>query len=184
MIPTTSHNARALRRVVAICTAKTDSYLCKALLPSIEVDITFWSKYNILLLYCYRNRECVIGDCNSVCKSLANCHRKGHLEVTKVLPYCLNTTVQRRSYPKCEVFKTGACGFGLKVCDNVPCGTIMVEYTGEVITSSECSDRMRGMKGTLVFSVMASFPSISHLYIIIGITQSTKTSTSLLWVED
>lgn len=156
MILTTSRSARALRKAVAICTARTDSSLCKALHPSIEIDINFLGKVNILLQYYYRNRECVSGECNSVCKSIANNHQKGHLEETKVLPYCLNTSVQRRSYPKCEVFKTGACGFGLKVCDNVPSGTIIVEYTGEVITSSECSDRMRGMKGTLLSSVMAN----------------------------
>jgi hypothetical protein len=152
VILTTSRSARALRKAVAICTARTDSSLCKALHPSIEIDINFLSMVNILLLYYYRNRECVIGDC----KSIANCHQKGYLEETKVLPYCLNTSVQRRSYPKCEVFKTDACGFGLKVSDNVPRGTIIVEYTGEVITSSECSDRMRGMKGMLIFSVMAN----------------------------
>jgi hypothetical protein len=155
VILTTSRSARALSKAVAICTARTDSSLCKALHPSIEIDINFLRKVKILLLCYYRDRECVIGDCNSVCKSNANCHQKGHLEVTKV-PYCLNTSVQRRSYPKCEVFKTGACGFGLKVCDNVPSGTIIVEYTGEVIPSSECSDRMRGMKGMLIFSVMAN----------------------------
>ena len=73
-----------------------------------------------------------------------------------MLPYCLNSSVQRRSYPKCEVFKTGSCGYGLKVLDDVLCGTIMVEYTGEVITSTECNDRMRGMKGMIFVIVVTN----------------------------
>ena len=82
-----------------------------------------------------------------------NSDKTNHLELNQVLPYCLNSSVQRRFYPKCEVFKTGSCGYGLKVCVDVTCGTVMMEYTGEVITSTECSDRMRGMKGMTLCTV-------------------------------
>lgn len=63
------------------------------------------------------------------------------------LPFCLNTSIQRASYPKCEIFRAGECGHGLRVCSDVPNRTILIEYTGEVITTRECNDRMKGMRG-------------------------------------
>jgi SET domain-containing protein len=41
-----------------------------------------------------------------------------------------------------EVFLTAHCGYGLRVCEDVPANTIIIEYTGEVITASECQARM------------------------------------------
>lgn len=147
MLPTTFLNARALGKMGAICIVRTDNYLCKSLLSPIELNGYFRIECVISLLPLTYNRECVIGDCNSVRHTDGNFDKTNNLELNQVLPYCLNSSIQRRFYPKCEVFKTGSCGYGLKVCVDVTCGTVMVEYTGEVITSSECSDRMRGMKG-------------------------------------
>lgn len=95
-------------------------------------------------------RECVIGNCPSTVENSS--HKRGCLKQTaseNVLS-CLNTCIQTRSYPPCEVFKTGSCGYGLKVGIDVSANTLLIEYTGEVITASECTDRMRGMKGLLL----------------------------------
>lgn len=93
------------------------------------------------------NRECVIGNCSSTDGNLSDMKSSCTQNVCESLSGCLNTSIQRRSYPPCEVFKAGLCGYGLKVCSDVCASTLIVEYTGEVITASECSDRMRGMKG-------------------------------------
>jgi hypothetical protein len=94
-------------------------------------------------------RECVIGNCPSTVENTAHrkdCHTQSD-KLSENLSSCLNTSIQTRSYPPCEVFQTGSCGYGLKVCSDVSASTLLIEYTGEVITASECSDRMRGMKG-------------------------------------
>jgi hypothetical protein len=75
--------------------------------------------------------ECCVGNCSSLNRTTSS--------------YCNNTSIQRRSYPATEVFNTGPCGYGLKVCVDIECDVVVVEYTGEVITASECSSRMYGM---------------------------------------
>lgn len=117
------------------------------------------------------NRECVTGDCPSLTREMRgeskefcgpcddrNSSYRGSASScsstdsnsnsggSKVL-YCSNTSIQRRSYPSSEVFKTGSCGYGLRISENIQIGTIVVEYTGEVITAAECIDRMTDMKG-------------------------------------
>ena len=60
--------------------------------------------------------------------------------------YCKNCVIQTRGFPSTEIYKTANCGYGLKVNELVPANTILIEYTGEVISSDECRNRMTGMK--------------------------------------
>ncbi len=56
--------------------------------------------------------------------------------------YCNNTVIQRKKYPKTEVFATEGRGYGLRLCDDVGANTILIEYLGEVITVAEGVERM------------------------------------------
>ena len=65
----------------------------------------------------------------------------------RLLP-CENTAIQTKRYPRTEVFDTGASGFGLRLLEDIPANTIIVEYLGEVISSEEMVERMRKYKKT------------------------------------
>ncbi len=56
--------------------------------------------------------------------------------------YCKNTVIQRKNYPKTEVFATEGRGYGLRLCEDVSANTILIEYLGEVITTAEGVERM------------------------------------------
>jgi len=56
--------------------------------------------------------------------------------------YCCNSSIQTRSFPRTEVFKTGDKGWAMRLLEDVEADTILVEYLGEVITETECLDRM------------------------------------------
>ena len=57
--------------------------------------------------------------------------------------YCANTAIQRRNFPKTEVYDPhNGCGFALRICEDVGPATILIEYLGEVITEDECNERM------------------------------------------
>ena len=58
--------------------------------------------------------------------------------------YCANTVIQRKAFPRTEVFGTPECGFGLRVLEDVTGGQILLEYLGEVITTDELHERMPG----------------------------------------
>lgn len=60
--------------------------------------------------------------------------------------YCKNCAMQERRYPVLQVFQSDLCGFGLKACQKCESGTVLAEYTGEVITSKECVRRMAEVK--------------------------------------
>lgn len=60
--------------------------------------------------------------------------------------FCKNCAMQERRYPVLQVFQSDLCGFGLKTCEKCDEGTILAEYTGEVITSKECVKRMAEVK--------------------------------------
>lgn len=112
------------------------------------------------------DRECVLDDCPSTAGNFSE-NTPGNVNQTpRKLSYCLNTCIQRKCYPKCEVFRAGYCGHGLRVCNDVPTRTILIEYTGEVITTKECNDRMRGMRGDRYRNVLHIFPSIRHLTVL------------------
>lgn len=116
-------------------------------------------------LCCINNRECAAGDCPSLpakmdfgsedfcrpCKNSRNNNLRGRSSngsgSSSTILFCANTSIQRISYPLSEVFKTGSCGYGLRISEDIEIGKVVVEYTGEVITAAECSERMKGMKG-------------------------------------
>ena len=57
--------------------------------------------------------------------------------------YCANTAIQRRNFPKTEVYDPhNGCGFALRVAEDVGPSTILIEYLGEVISEEECNERM------------------------------------------
>jgi hypothetical protein len=84
--------------------------------------------YYPLLSYDYLShyRECAVGNC----PTLLNNSSKASSKLDAKPLYCSNTSMQRKVYPKTEVFKTGLCGHGLKVAVDVPSNTILIEYTG------------------------------------------------------
>jgi uncharacterized protein YsxB (DUF464 family) len=59
---------------------------------------------------------------------------------------CRNTAIQFSKFPKTEVFETESAGFGLRLLEDVPPNTIIVEYVGEVITTEEMIGRMKKYK--------------------------------------
>jgi hypothetical protein len=55
---------------------------------------------------------------------------------------CANTAIQNARFPPIEVFLTSnGCGWALRTVKAVRAGTMLCEYTGEVITDSECKLR-------------------------------------------
>eukprot|EP00889_Picochlorum_renovo_P004721 jgi/Picre1/31751/NNA_007102.t1 len=46
---------------------------------------------------------------------------------------CANKPFHQLEMPKMEVFLTSSKGWGVKAAETIPCGTFIVEYTGEVI---------------------------------------------------
>ena len=56
--------------------------------------------------------------------------------------YCRNSSIQTRSFPLTEVFKTPDKGWALRVLQPVEADTILIEYLGQVISEAECLDRM------------------------------------------
>lgn len=123
-------------------------------------------------------RECVIGNCPSIVENSSHrkdCHNQS---ICEDLSSCLNTSIQTRSYPPCEVFKTGSCGYGLKVGSDVSASTLLIEYTGEVITASECSNRMRGMKGTSSYWKFLFFYDCCQSYKFCWFSNWSKSFTS------
>ncbi|XP_063224912.1 histone-lysine N-methyltransferase SETD2 isoform X2 [Bacillus rossius redtenbacheri] len=56
---------------------------------------------------------------------------------------CANKRFQKQQYTKCEVFKTEKKGFGLRALQNVPSGTFIMEYVGEVLDPKEFRRRAK-----------------------------------------
>lgn len=69
--------------------------------------------------------------------------------------YCLNTVIQRRAFPGTEVFKSRTCGYGLRLTENTPQNSIIIEYLGQVITQEEGKNRMCTMKESDDFYFMS-----------------------------
>lgn len=84
------------------------------------------------------SRECIQSQCPVVARivrSLADgSNQNSH--------YCKNMCLQSKDFSSTEVFSTTQCGFGLRILQPVPANSIIIEYLGEVLTSSECNDRM------------------------------------------
>lgn len=56
---------------------------------------------------------------------------------------CSNQRFQKRSYANVGWFRCGKKGFGLQVLENVPCGTFIIEYVGEVLDMKEHNARQQ-----------------------------------------
>ncbi|XP_035204427.1 histone-lysine N-methyltransferase SETD2-like isoform X2 [Stegodyphus dumicola] len=56
---------------------------------------------------------------------------------------CSNKRFQKRQYVKAEPFKTDKKGWGLKLLENVPMGTFVIEYVGEIISRKEFKQRVK-----------------------------------------
>ena len=50
--------------------------------------------------------------------------------------------LQSKAFIPTEVFSTAQCGYGLRILQPAPANSIIIEYLGEVITSTECKERM------------------------------------------
>jgi hypothetical protein len=55
---------------------------------------------------------------------------------------CANTEFQACPKQPIAVFLTAHCGWGVKATGPIPAGAFIVEYQGEVVSSSECAARM------------------------------------------
>ena len=66
----------------------------------------------------------------------------------------VSVVVSDRSYPRTEVFPTSVCGFGLKLLESVGPGRVLIEYTGEVISSTDCNSRMAGPNTTHPYDLL------------------------------
>jgi hypothetical protein len=73
-----------------------------------------------------RQRD-VIYECNSRCK----CHKSR----------CKNRVVGRGIQLPLEVFKTKLCGWGVRTLVDIPAGTFVCEYVGEIISEQEAERR-------------------------------------------
>jgi histone-lysine N-methyltransferase SETD2 len=57
--------------------------------------------------------------------------------------FCTNQRFQKGQYPKLEVFDAGRKGFGLQVLEDVPSGSFIIEYLGEVCSDKEFKRRTK-----------------------------------------
>lgn len=57
--------------------------------------------------------------------------------------HCANRRFQKREYPKLEPFKTEKKGWGLKTTQDLPVGTFVMEYVGEVLDQREFKRRVK-----------------------------------------
>lgn len=57
--------------------------------------------------------------------------------------HCLNKRFQKLQYAKVEVFKTRKKGWGLQAASDIPAGSFIMEYVGEVVRSKEFRSRVK-----------------------------------------
>ena len=57
--------------------------------------------------------------------------------------HCANKRFQKRRYIKCEPFRAGLKGWGLRVLQKVEAGNFIMEYVGEVLEPSEFKARVK-----------------------------------------
>ncbi|CAD5206739.1 unnamed protein product [Bursaphelenchus okinawaensis] len=70
--------------------------------------------------------------------------------------YCRNRRFQNKEYAKIEPFFAGAKGWGIRALENIPSGSFIIEYVGEIIDSHQCRRRSRKY---------ASDPNHKHHYL-------------------
>lgn len=57
-------------------------------------------------------------------------------------PDCINRVVQKGRFVRLSIFRTSTgCGWGVKALENIPKGSFVSEYVGEVITFDEAEER-------------------------------------------
>jgi hypothetical protein len=98
------------------------------------------------------NEECLVCGCDPATGCHDECvNRLLFIECipetcpcAKTSKACGNMVIQRSEFAKTEVFETADCrGWALRVKEDVAEGTMLCEYTGEVITKEECMNRLR-----------------------------------------
>lgn len=55
--------------------------------------------------------------------------------------YCGNKKFQKREYAECSVFSTTNKGFGLRADEDISAGNFIIEFVGEVLNKTQCSQR-------------------------------------------
>lgn len=70
---------------------------------------------------------------------------------------CNNRRIQRRQIAKIQTYKTADKGFGLRTNEKLQPGDLVTEYCGEIISSSECADRLQkqGAQGIGAFYMVS-----------------------------
>ncbi len=70
---------------------------------------------------------------------------------------CKNRRIQQRQAAKIQTYKTSDKGFGLRTNQTLEPGDLVTEYCGEVISSSECADRLQkqGAQGIGAFYMVS-----------------------------
>ena len=70
---------------------------------------------------------------------------------------CKNRRIQQRQTAKIQTYKTADKGFGLRTNEQLEPGDLITEYCGEVISSSECADRLQkqGAQGIGAFYMVS-----------------------------
>jgi hypothetical protein len=70
---------------------------------------------------------------------------------------CKNRRIQKRQYPKIQSYKTDDKGFGMRTNEALTHGDLVTEYCGEIISSSECADRLQkqGAQGIGAFYMVS-----------------------------
>lgn len=69
---------------------------------------------------------------------------------------CTNQSLVRRQTPPTRVFYTGSRGFGLKAMEDIPAGTFVIDYRGEIINLATFVSRLTDeYKGSRNFYALA-----------------------------
>eukprot|EP01041_Mallomonas_annulata_P004195 gene4195-8340_t len=64
------------------------------------------------------------------------------IECVKCKPQCKNNRIRKRQNANISVFEAGSKGYGLKIHENLPAGSFISEYLGEIVSSKELERRM------------------------------------------
>ena len=93
--------------------------------------------------------DCEENDPKSSCKPPNCVNQSLQIECDSncsIVSRCSNNQFRSAKFPKVEIFKTGKTGHGLRTCEAVVSGTVIIEYVGEVIKKTEIPNRMKDYK--------------------------------------
>ena len=68
-------------------------------------------------------------------------------------PDCVNRVVQKKSQCTLELFMTQKKGWGVRTTHNIPEGTYVCQYIGEIITDEEANNRVHHNGSTYLFDL-------------------------------